>query len=376
MRYQYTWVDVDYNAIPLDWVARAEETIMTSLQLGINHFETARAYGTSEAQLGRILSAEPRDTFMVQTKIKPNADPKRFLADFNESLTHLGLEYVDMLSFHGINNAELADWTQRKGGCLDVARMLQKEERVRFVGFSTHAPCSTIVQIIRRGEMDYVNLHWYFVNELAWPAIIAAAEQDMGVLIISPTDKGGRLYSPPAKLTCLCEPLHPIQFNDLYCLRRPEVHTLSVGARQPSDFDLHVAAVDNFAEITPILSQIEDRVREAIVEVWGSEWAGRWFEGIPEHEHIPGQVNVLEILRLWTYAKPLDLLEWARKRYNLFQAGSHWFPGNGAQDIDEGLLLSVLKDSPFAYQIPDTLREAHAALTGPKEQRLSLGGAR
>ena len=35
----------------------------------------------------------------------------------------------------------------------------------------------------------------------------------------------------------LCAPLTPMQFNDLYCLSREAVHTLSIGAARPSDFD-------------------------------------------------------------------------------------------------------------------------------------------
>ena len=35
-----------------------------------------------------------------------------------------------------------------------------------------------------------------------------------------------------------------MQFNDLYCLARPEVHTLSCGVAKPGDFDEHVAALE------------------------------------------------------------------------------------------------------------------------------------
>ena len=31
-----------------------------------------------------------------------------------------------------------------------------------------------------------------------------------------------------------------MEFNDLYCLARKEVHTLSCGAAKPADFDEHV----------------------------------------------------------------------------------------------------------------------------------------
>jgi predicted aldo/keto reductase-like oxidoreductase len=37
-----------------------------------------------------------------------------------------------------------------------------------------------------------------------------------------------------------------MQFNDLYCLARPEVHTLSCGVARPGDFDEHVAALEAY----------------------------------------------------------------------------------------------------------------------------------
>ena len=77
-----------------------------------------------------------------------------------------------------------------------------------------------IVKAIESDEFDYVNLHWYFVNPLTWPAVEAAAARDMGVFIISPSDKGGKLYASPKKMIELCRPLTPILFNDLLLPRR------------------------------------------------------------------------------------------------------------------------------------------------------------
>jgi predicted aldo/keto reductase-like oxidoreductase len=246
MRYQYKWQDVDPKEVPPESQANLEATIRRALELGINHFETARGYGSSEMQLGRILPTLPRDKIIVQTKIKPHRDPEDFLGNFQKSLKYLRLDHVDLLALHGVNHRKFLDRSLRKNGCVAAARKLQRDGYVRHIGFSTHATTDIIIEAVNSGEFDYLNLHWYFVNDLNWPAIQAARSLDMGVFIISPNDKGGKLYSPPKKLVDLCAPLSPMQFNDLYCLAREEVHTLSCGAAKPCDFDEHVRALDEY----------------------------------------------------------------------------------------------------------------------------------
>lgn len=48
MRYQHSWNDVKQDEIPADGQANLEATIRRALELGINHIETARGYGSSE----------------------------------------------------------------------------------------------------------------------------------------------------------------------------------------------------------------------------------------------------------------------------------------------------------------------------------------
>src|SRR5438874_8579751 len=79
MRYQFKWQDVVSGEIPPDNQANLEACIERALQLGINHIETARGYGTSEMQLGRILPRLPRDKIIVQTKVAPAASATTFL---------------------------------------------------------------------------------------------------------------------------------------------------------------------------------------------------------------------------------------------------------------------------------------------------------
>ncbi|MBW3635982.1 MAG: aldo/keto reductase [Armatimonadetes bacterium] len=375
MRFQQGWGDSEPEKIEKANQERLEATVHRALQLGINHIETARGYGPSEMQLGWVLPQLPREKMIVQTKVSPNQDPKEFLQNFEKSMGHLKLDYVDLLSFHGVNNAELLDQVVLRGGCLEIARRLQKEGRVRFVGFSTHASNAVITRANATGEFDYLNLHYYFVNELNWGAIEEATRQDMGVFIISPTDKGGMLQSPPEKMKELCAPLTPMAFNDLWCLNKPEIHTLSIGAARPSDFDEHVEALQFYDSIPTTIASIEARLREEMKKNFGEEWVSNWPHALPEHYELPNDVNVREILRVFTYAKSLDLVEWAKGRYNLLGNAGHWFPGQNLKVLENeeqwALLSQKLKGSPFAAQIPAYLHEAHEMLKGEEKQRQS-----
>jgi len=57
MRYQHKWDDIDPSEVPAEGQANIEAIIHRALELGINHIETARGYGSSEMQ--RLASCCP-----------------------------------------------------------------------------------------------------------------------------------------------------------------------------------------------------------------------------------------------------------------------------------------------------------------------------
>ncbi|MBD0267824.1 MAG: aldo/keto reductase [Cyanobacteria bacterium Co-bin8] len=371
MRYQHSWKDIPQWQIPKKNQENLEATIRRSLEVGINHIETARGYGTSEVQLGKILPTLPREQLIVQTKVSPTADPKEFRQTLEQSLKNLRLDYVDLLGIHGVNTAELLEETLRPGGCLEIAKEFQKQGRIGHIGFSTHAPTWVIVKAIESNQFDYVNLHWYYILQDNWPAIEAATRHDMGVFIISPSDKGGHLYNPSQKLVNLCAPLSPIVFNNLFCLSHPQIHTLSIGAARPSDFDEHLKTLpllDNAAEtLRPILQQLE----QAALKALGSDWLRTWKVGLPTPEETPGNINIPIILWLHNLLKAFEMEEFARARYNLLGSGGHWFPGKQAESLDRLDLSLCLQRSPHASEIPALLTETHRQLAGQAVKRLS-----
>jgi len=364
MRYQESWT----RGVEISPASQKnlEATLDRALDLGMTHVETARGYGTSEAQLGPALARHRRDRFVLQTKIRPSLNVKEFEAQLEESLKALKVDYLDLFAIHGVNDQESVNWSLAPDGCLDVAERWRQQGRIRHIGFSTHAAQPLIMRMIESDRFDYVNLHYYYLFQDNLPVIQAARAHDMGVFIISPSDKGGRLQKASAKLCALCEPLSPMVFNDLWCLSHDDIDTLSLGAARPSDFDEHMKTLPLVANPAPVLEPIVARLQAAYRQALGDDFAAHWADGVPEWNTLPGKINVRRILWLRNLVLAYDLLDFAQERYKSMSPNDIWVPGARAAEFDDDAMTTALPDSPFRKEIPGILHEAHTLLFNPK----------
>ena len=222
--------------------ANLDAIVKRSLELGINHFETARVYGCSELMFGVTLKKATeewgfkREDMIVQTKLTfRSPDPEVFRSGLQDCFDRLDMAgegaYFDLFAFHNLMRDEQIEWITKRGGLMEVVEEFRSQGKIKWVGFSTHSMTPTTVKACDTGVFDYINVHYQFVGcntatgtgahkELGGlranrAALDAATRNDMGVFIISPTDKGGQLFKPPKKLADACAPLSPIEFNNL-----------------------------------------------------------------------------------------------------------------------------------------------------------------
>ena len=375
MRFQQSWTDLPADEISSASQTQVEMTLKRAVDLGFHHVETARHYGSSERQLGWALPRTPDPSRLLQSKVPPRPDPAAFEAELELSFERLGCDRLDLLAIHGINLPEHLDQTLQPGGCMEVVRRWQADGRIGYVGFSTHGPTALIADACASGAFDYVNLHWYYIRQDNDPSLDAARAQDMGVFIISPTDKGGHLHSPSQRLLELCDPLHPIVFNDLFCLKDSRVHTISVGASRPDDLNLHLEAVARLEDASTLIVPVQERLQQAAAEALGDDWLHSWRQGLPSWQDTPGEINLPVLLWLHNLLEAWDLESYAQARYRLLGSGGHWFAGSNADafgdTIDDAQLLAVLGNSPWRDRIPGILRTLKERLAGESQMRLS-----
>ncbi len=375
MRFQKSWDQLDFSEVSCEEQNKVENILDLATQHGLSHVETAKYYGTSEVQLGMCFKNTEKIPNIIQTKIPPNNDPKIFERDVLSSFEKLKVKKIDLLAIHGINTAEHLHQAIRDGGCIDILRNFQKENLIGSIGFSTHGKSSLIEKAISTNLFDYVNLHWYFINQENTKVINLANKHDLGVFIISPTDKGGHLHTPSRKMLEFCKPLHPIVFNDLFCLRNQNVHTLSVGIAKETDFALHLEAVSLLSESEKYVPKIINKLMQESINSLGLEWHQNWNRNLPSWEYTPGNINIPVLIWLSNLIDWLGMEGYARARYQLLGNGSHWFPGLNANlldvDVSEGQLLKVLEGHINPKKVIKKLRNLKEKFGDKNVKRLS-----
>lgn len=341
----------------------AYETIRRAIALGVNHLETARAYGKSELFLGAALSQISIESpLYITTKVSPTSDADAIERQIDESLFRLGRSSIDALAIHGLNTEEHLAQIQ-SGGLKGIDRAVT-DGRVRHVGFSTHGSLDVILAAIETDGFEFVNLHYSMFFGRNAAAIELAAQKDMGVFIISPGDKAGMLYTPPSTLIDLCAPMTPLALNYRFLLSDPRITTLSVGAANPNELAEPLAACNQTGALTEAELALLDRLNAHQAETLQSDLCSQCYACLP----CPEGIHIPEVLRLRNLAVGFDMTRFGEYRYRMFENAGHWFPGNKADRCTD--CGDCLPRCPAQLEIPKLLRDTHDRLNGKPRRRL------
>lgn len=377
MRFQQTWGG---NLKTIDEVKKEQQANLVKIlkhaitNLGINHIENARMYGSSELQMGVALKeifetgVAKREDLIIQTKVGA-MNAKNFRETLEKSFSFLQLDYFDLFSFHGICMDRDYDliFNNPSGeeNLIDIVKEYQKAGKIKHIGFSTHGQPEQIRRFIETGQFEYANIHYHAFGSYTASGggklgsnketIRLMKKYDMGTFIISPYDKGGRLYAPSRKLRSLTLPdLEPIQYGSLWLFNHEELdeegapaHTIVCGAARPSDLDEPAIAAylhgtrkeENLTKVRAV----QKRLYDAEVEALGEEWVNTWHQGLPNSVTLKDPYQFGQMVWQYNIIKAWGLLDYSRERYSTFDGNLK------AWDFDKPANENIQKIGAWPY---------------------------
>jgi aryl-alcohol dehydrogenase-like predicted oxidoreductase len=137
--------------------AEAIAIVRGALDLGVNLFDTAAAYGT-EPVLGKALKSAPREQVVICTKAPfgisdAQSSPERAVESLDRSLKELGTDYIDVYQLHGVAPHAYDHMLQ----AIAPALLREKEKgKFRHLGITETAPGDPDHQMVQRAARDGV----------------------------------------------------------------------------------------------------------------------------------------------------------------------------------------------------------------------------
>ena len=346
-------------------VEQMASVLETAAKIGINHLETAPAYGPAEQFLGEALqhsSTIPEGGWVTTSKLLPGSSLVEGQHQLDAILHRLGLSTLDNLAVHGINRQEHLEWALSGEGA-QLMEWALSSGRVTQLGFSSHGTNALLEQALRSQRFDFCSLHLHLFDPQRLPLAHWALENGIGVMAISPADKGGRLQAPSPTLKDDCRPIDPLVLAYRFLLAQG-VSTLTLGAAFSDDLTTaaHLAQADGplQQQETEVLHQLKQRHRERV----GNDLCGQCRACLP----CPNQVPIPNLLRLRNLTLGHDLIEYSQERYNLIGRAGHWWDTIDASACES--CGECLPRCPHGLNIPKLLADTHTRLVAAPRRRL------
>ena len=162
----------------------AYELINRAIDLGINYFDSAKAYAGCESYHGRALGERRKDIFLAG---KSHARSKKGALDhLRDTLKTMRTDHLDLWQMHDMRSEEDIEQVSARGGAFEAFREAKEKGLARFIGVTGHEDPSILRRCIEIADFDTVLMpvnpaepHYHsFISDL----LPYAREKGMGII--------------------------------------------------------------------------------------------------------------------------------------------------------------------------------------------------
>ena len=180
-----------FGGIPIQRLSEddAVKVVRKCLDLGINFFDTANGYSTSEERIGKAIKGRRQNVFIATKSGARTGEEIEKTLDL--SLKRLDTDYIDLYQFHGVNDKPtLEKILDPENGLYKVFEKAKKAGKIRHIGITSHQ-MDMAKAMVKTGRFETIMFPFNFItSEPADELLPLCREHDMGFIVMKPMAGG------------------------------------------------------------------------------------------------------------------------------------------------------------------------------------------
>lgn len=189
---------------------KAHELMARAMEAGINYYDTAYVYGDGDSELclGEGMKQFDRSSFHYATKFNIRATTDYEMV-FETQLKRLQTDYIDFYLLHCLQTDNIEGYMH--GGAIEYFEKQREKGRIRYLGFSTHAPTDLLERFVNHHNWDFaqIQLNWFdWHYGKAREEYRILTEHNIPIIVMEPV-RGGKLASLNEKAEAILRKVRP-----------------------------------------------------------------------------------------------------------------------------------------------------------------------
>jgi predicted aldo/keto reductase-like oxidoreductase len=182
-----------FGGIPIQRISEKDsiEVVRRCYELGMNYFDTARAYTVSEERIGKALE-DVRDQVILATK-SGKRTAEEVEKELETSLKNLRTDYIDVYQLHNVTYQEQWDQVRAPGGAMKAVNKAKEEGVIKHISVTSHNPDLSI-DLVKSGLFETLLIPYNYLTLKPSDELLPLCQKlNVGTIIMKPF--GGGAFS-------------------------------------------------------------------------------------------------------------------------------------------------------------------------------------